>query len=100
MAAGFHGEEEEPGVRRKKEQGQGPPRPGWPRGGAGLGAMGGREPISMGKKAPARWCVAAVGEEDRRLLLRVGESSQGEKKWRLGKIGGGNGKFPSEHPYL
>jgi hypothetical protein len=55
----------------EEEEGQGAPHHGWPRGGAGLGAMGGREPsfllrvrkklLPWGRRAAGKWLVAARG---------------------------------------
>jgi hypothetical protein len=51
------------------------------------GAATGREARLAAMRGPCA-PVGCFREEERRLLLRVGESSQGEKKWRLGKIEG------------
>jgi hypothetical protein len=109
--AEHHGEEEEPGVRRKKEPGQGPPRPGWlkleldracdwapwrqgnrePREGAPSTGGRGRCSTSAGQPTPEGSWAAMGGREPSSLhsarcaWKKTGrEEMAARKKWRVG----------------
>jgi hypothetical protein len=72
----------------EEEEGQGAPCHGWPRGGAGLRAMGGREPSSLrwGRRGGRHgWPVS--------LLAAVGKKGAMDKSWR--RLLQGLGQRPS-----